>query len=433
MVSSKEAGISLSFLGGCGEVGRIGIKLKVGERTLLLDYGVSLEEGAPKFPAHVRPRELLGAVLSHAHLDHSGALPLLYSSGFRIPVYTTSLTARLSLLLLEDFLKVSGYYLPFEDREIKCFFSSVSPLRYEQQLELPGEIVIELIEAGHIPGSAMTLIKTPELNILYTGDFNLVETQLLRAAALDSINFANVDVVIMEATYADVEHPERRSLEKEFVEECTEVIESGGVVLVPAFAVGRSQEILCVLRRYDFGYRVTIDGMARQASKIILRHPNFVKDYELFRNALMRARWINSWLERRKAASTPGVIITPAGMLKGGAALYYLQRIYKDPKNAIFLVSYQIEGTPGRVLLDTGKFPFGDVLEEVKARVKWFDFSAHCGRRELLEFIKRLSSGTRLFMIHGEQEGIAKLALEVSENYDLEVIIPKEGEEYVLS
>ncbi len=429
MVSYEKNNIRLSFLGGCGEVGRVAIKIELKDKALLLDYGVALSEDGPKFPYHVRPREITSIVLSHAHLDHSGALPYLFSSGISIPIYTTSLTAKLSRLLLDDFLHISGYHLPFEEQEIKLCLNSVRAIRYSRSITIE-DVSIRAINAGHIPGSIMTLIETPRSNILFTGDFNLVKTQLLNPATLSKVDFSKIDIVIMESTYANVDHPERQKLEKEFVEKCREVVDRGGIVLVPAFAVGRSQEILCVLRRYNFEYPIVLDGMARQASRILLSFPEFVRDYKLFKSALSYATWITGWSERRRALKSPGVIVTPAGMLKGGAALYYLYKIYKDPRNAVFLVSYQIEGTPGRELLETHKFRFKDTLEEVKAEVKWFDFSAHCGRKELFKFLSLLKPGTKVFIIHGEQEAIKQFAMDINETFDLEVIVPKMGATY---
>jgi len=434
MVSSKKNDIRLSFLGGCGEVGRIGIKLELsGGKSLLLDYGVSLSgEDMPVFPGHVRPKDLRSVFLSHAHLDHSGALPLLFSGEVKVPVYTTSLTARLSYLLLEDFLHISGYNLPFERREVNVLMKNIKAVNYGQETMMGKDVTVRLIDAGHIPGSAMILVKSPEANILFTGDFNLVETQLLNAARISDINLSEVDVVVMETTYANIDHPDRRDLEKEFVESCREVVDKGGIVLIPAFAVGRSQEILCVLRRYDFEYPMTLDGMARHTSKILLNYPEFVRNQKLLREALSRAKWITNWAERRRALKNPGVIVSPAGMLKGGAALYYLQKIYKNPQNAVFLVSYQIEGTPGRMLLETGKFKFNGSLEEVKAQVKWFDFSAHSGHKELMRFLSMLSPETTVFLIHGELDAAKKLASEAEETLELKVILPEEGRVYHL-
>lgn len=170
--------------------------------------------------------------------------------------------------------------------------------------------------------------------------------------------------------------------------------------------------------------------MAREASRIILKYPNYLRDYELVKRAHENAIWVKSPKDRKRALKEPGVIVSPAGMLKGGAALYYLQKIYKDKRNAIFLVSYQIPGTPGRYLLDTHCFKFEGREERVKAEVYWFDFSSHCGDRQLREFLSKLSPETKVFLIHGEEESIAKFVESMKQTSELEIMIPKMGECY---
>jgi len=425
----EQSSIRIKFLGGCGEVGRVGVLIESPKgNKLLLDYGVSLTDEKPLFPESIAPKELCAIFLSHAHLDHSGALPLIYTSR-RVPLYTTTLTAKFSRLLIEDMLRLSGYYIPYEMADVKTMMRSVVPVKYGEEIVIAEDICLKVINAGHIPGSAMALLEVGDYTILFTSDFNLIETQLLPPADLGSLDLKRVDMVIMESTYATTEHPERKQCEKLFISSIIEVMEEGGIALVPAFSVGRSQEILCILERYSFGYPITLDGMARVASKILLDHLEFVKDKELLKRALSNARWVMTRGDRRRALKSSGVIVSPAGMLKGGAALYYLQRIYKDRRNAIFLVSYQIPGTPGRYLLETGKFKFNDKEEKVKAKVAWFDFSSHSGRKELLEFASMLGSGVKLILIHGEHEGSKALAEELSELYDLDTYVPRMGEE----
>ncbi|RLF16475.1 MAG: MBL fold metallo-hydrolase [Thermoprotei archaeon] len=430
MVAYNKDDITLRFLGGCKEVGRMAILIEDGKgNRALLDYGVSFTDDKPLFPVHVRPRDVNFIVLTHAHLDHSGGLPLLYSGQMKIPILTTEMSIKLSSLLWFDFIRIARHNLPFEEVEAKIAEKNVKSMYYNEELEV-NSFSIKLIDAGHIPGSACVLIEVNDKKILYTGDFNIIETQLLRPAQLDQINFKELDAVIMETTYANVDHPDRRELEKEFVDEAREVIERGGIVLVPAFAVGRSQEIICILKKYGFEHPVVLDGMARIASKLILEGPQYLRDYKFVKDALSSVKWVMRREDRRKALKRPSLIVTPAGMLKGGAALYYLKKIYKDPKNAIFLVSYQIPGTPGRQLLDTGTIPIDGKPEKVEAKVKWFDFSAHCGRKELIEVISKLEPGTKLFLVHGEEEAIREFMVYVRDNFDLEVINPEVGATY---
>ena len=430
MIAYNKDSITLRFLGGCKEVGRVAILVEREDgHKCLLDYGVSFTDDKPLFPEHIRPKDIDFIALTHAHLDHSGGLPLFYSGQVKPMIVSTSMSAKLSSLLWFDFIRISRHNLPFEEVEAKEAENNVFKVEYNKEVQ-KGPFTIKLINAGHIPGSASILVEVNDKKILYTGDFNTIETQLLRPAELDNIDFKELDAVIMETTYANVDHPDRRELEKEFVESARDVLDRGGIVLVPAFAVGRSQEIICILKRYNFEYPIILDGMARIASKLILEEPYYLKNYKFIKNALTSVKWVMRREDRRKALKSPSLIVTPAGMLKGGAALYYLKRIYNDPKNAIFLVSYQIPGTPGRQLLDSGTISLNGRPEKVQAQIKWFDFSAHCGRKELLEFVSKLEPETKLFLIHGEPDAITEFISQVKERYEIDVLNPDVGSVY---
>ena len=162
---------------------------------------------------------------------------------------------------------------------------------------------IKLFNAGHTPGSAQALIEADGKRFLYTGDFNLEETKLLPAASMD---YGDLDAIVMESTYANQEHTPRLELERMFVEACTEVVEKGGTVLVPSFGVGRAQEIACVLSANHFEYPITLDGMAREASRVIMNYKEFLKDPRLFMNAMHSADWVDGWRDRRRALKSPG-------------------------------------------------------------------------------------------------------------------------------
>ncbi|MEM3969274.1 MAG: MBL fold metallo-hydrolase, partial [Thermofilum sp.] len=160
------ADVNLKFLGGAREVGRSAILLGIEEKQLLLDYGVSIEGEEPQFPLPVPPKRLDAVAVSHAHLDHSGAVPLLYVSR-SIPFISTPLTATLSDLLIRDFMKLSKYYIPYEIVEVEKMLDNLVSLNYGEYFEV-NDISIKMIDAGHIPGSSMIQIESPSLNILYT-------------------------------------------------------------------------------------------------------------------------------------------------------------------------------------------------------------------------------------------------------------------------
>ena len=242
------------------------------------------------------------------------------------------------------------------------------------------------------------------------------------------MDYGDLDAVIMESTYADEDHTERPELEKAFVEAVTEVVELGGIALVPAFGVGRSQEIATVLAANHFEYPMVLDGMAREASRIIMNYKEFLRDPKLFMDAMHSMDWVEGWRDRRRALKNPGVIISTAGMLKGGPAAFYISKLGKKASNAIFLVSYQIPGTPGRELLEKGICTIDGKIRKIKARYQHFDFSSHCGASQLKEAIRRLGGKPKVFVVHGAEGNCELLAEWARSELGLDACAPKTGE-----
>ena len=414
--------LQIRFLGGTHEVGRIAIAVKTEKTQIMLDYGVMLNH-EPGFPMHMPPKDLDAIILTHSHLDHSGAIPIFYIHGKK-PLYTNKLNLELSHLLISDFIHLSSYYLPFEYLELRSMMKSNKALDFNVE-ETVGDITFQLVNAGHVPGSASILVEAEGKKILYTGDFNTVDTRLLEGAKME---YDDLDALIIESTYADEDHTERLELEKRLVDEITEVVERGGIVLIPAFGVGRSQEIACVLAAHHFEYPVTIDGMAREAGRIMMNYKEFLRDPKLFMDAMHSANWVEGWRDRRKATKKAGVIISPAGMLKGGPAVFYISKIGKKANNAVFLVSYQIPGTPGRELLEKGVCLIDGKIRKVKARVEHFDFSSHCGASQLKEFVKKLGGNPKVFVVHGAEGNCDLFAKWIKKEVGFEAFAPHTGD-----
>ncbi|MGA2309086.1 MAG: MBL fold metallo-hydrolase [Candidatus Bathyarchaeia archaeon] len=414
--------LQVGFLGGTREVGRIAISVKTEKTQILMDYGAMLDH-EPGFPMHVPPKDVDAIVLSHSHLDHSGAIPIFYMQGKK-PLYTNRVSAELNQLLISDFIHLSSYYLPFEYLELKSMTQNSRHVDFNVEQRV-GDIAFQFRNAGHIPGSVQTLVEAEGKRLLYTGDFNIVDTRLLEGAKMD---YQDLDAVIIESTYANEEHTERQELEKRFVDTCSDVVEKGGTVLVPAFGVGRSQELVCVLAAHHFEYPVTLDGMAREVSRVMMNYPQFLRDGRTFADAVHSSNWVEGWRDRRRAARMPGVIISPAGMLKGGPAMFYISKIGKKSDNAVFLVSYQIPGTPGKELMEKGLCVIDGKMRKVKAQVQHFDFSSHCGAGELREALRRLGGKPKVYVVHGAEGNCELLAKWAKNELGLEAVAPKTGD-----
>ncbi|MCX8150608.1 MAG: MBL fold metallo-hydrolase [Candidatus Bathyarchaeota archaeon] len=414
----------IGFLGGTREVGRIGITVKSEKTQYLLDYGVMLER-QPGFPMHIPPKDVDAIILTHSHLDHSGAVPIFYIEGKR-PLYTNKLNLELTQLLIQDFIHLSGYYLPFEYIELKTMLRCNKHVDYGVP-EKVGDMEFQLLNAGHTPGSSSVLVEGDGKKVLFTGDFNTEDSKLLTGA---KIAFDDLDAVIIESTYANEDHTPRLELEKRFVDACTDVVDKGGVVLLPAFGVGRAQEIAAVLHAHHFEHPVILDGMAREASRVILNGKEFLRDPKLFVDTMHSVEWVEGWRDRRKAIRTPSVIISPAGMLKGGPSQFYISKVGKKANNAVFLVSYQIPGTPGRELLEKGICTIDGKVRKIKATVKHFDFSSHCGATQLKEFLRKVGDKPKVFAVHGDSGNCERLVAWAKSELDLEAVAPRTGESF---
>ena len=415
--------MKIRFLGACQEVGRSAFAVSVGSKYLVLDYGVMVNHHVG-FPMHIPPKEVEAIVLTHAHLDHVGSAPIFYIHG-GVPLYGVQPTFTLTSLIIKDFLKLSGYYAPYEFMDLQTMLKHQRELQYHQSIDV-GDASLTLVNAGHIPGSAQALITSEGKRLLYTGDFNRQPTRLVDGA--DPGNYKDLDAIIIEGTYATEDHPMRDGLEKEFVEKVTEVDEGGGTVLVPAFGVGRSQELLSVLSAYHFEHPVFVDGMALDAMEMLLKYPSSLRDSSVFERASKMAHWVDGWNDRRRAAKTAGVIISPAGMLKGGASVFYMENVAAKKQNAVFMVSFQVPGSPGRILLERKKFVIHGKARPVDARVERFDFSSHGGRRELELTLSDLDKKTKVFIVHGAEGNCKKLADWASKEQGLDAKAPKTGD-----
>ena len=415
--------MKITILGSGKEVGRSGFLVTSNNTNVLLDYGVMLKR-EPSFPIHVRPKDISTVVLTHAHLDHSGYIPSLFLSSSNISVLGTNPTFELSELLIDDMLKISGFYLPFEYADLKNMLSHSRTLEYKEK-NLLNNMEITLYESGHIIGGSSILLESEGKHIFYTGDINKRGSKLLRPADLD---LPEVDILIIESTYSQTEQAPREESEKNLLQFAYDVVERGGTLFIPAFSVERAQEIACVLKANNFKHKISMDGMALKANEIMLRNLSFLRDPEGFKKIISEIEWVKGWYRRKHLIKEPGVIISPAGMLVGGTALFYLQEIAKNSNNGIALVSYQGKGTPGRLLLEKGLVSYNGKTKKSLADVKHYEFSGHSSRTELFEIISKIKGNPRVLTVHGDDMSCTKFACEIKEKYGFDAIAPDNGQ-----
>ncbi len=414
--------MDVRVLGAAGEVGRSGFLVDCNGTNLLLDYGVMFGRrgSPPQYPLHVKPRDVDSIIITHAHLDHSGYVPSMFISG-KTNVYATPPTLDLSKLLIEDMLKIEKSAHPFDLPEVSNMLKSSREIGYKEKVTR-GDASFELRESGHVIGGSTVLVESGGKKLFYTGDVHVNGSRMLREADLD---VGEIDLLITESTYSQTNQMPREESEAMLVEFANEVMDRKGTLFIPSFSVERSQEIACVLRNADFKHKIIMDGMALKVNRIMLRYPEYLRDSKVFSDAIGRSVSIQSQRERKRALSEPCVVISPAGMLVGGNAVYYLQELAFDERNGIALVSYQGEGTPGKKLLDTGKVETRGKDLKVAAQVKQFQFSGHSDRTELFEMMKKIKGNPKVLTVHGDRDSCSKFAEEITEQFGFEAHAPK--------
>ena len=414
--------MQVKVLGAAQEVGRSAFQVNCDGANFLLDYGILLGK-EPQYPMHVKPRDIDAVVITHAHLDHSGYVPSLFVNG-KNDVYATPPTLDLSRLLIEDMLRLQKNFFPFEMPEVVNMIKHSKEIAYREKIK-KGKASFELRESGHIVGGGAVIVESENKRLYYTGDINPKGSRMVREADFD---FDEIDLLIMESTYSQTEQTPRSETEEEFMEFVYEVLDRKGILFVPAFSVERSQEIACVLKNAKFKHKVIMDGMAVKVNEIMLRYPEYLRDPKVFADSIHQAIWIKGERERKDALKEPCVVISPAGMLVGGSAIYYLQQLALDKKNGIAMVSYQGEGTPGRKLLETGKVNVRGRDVKTEADVKQFEFSGHADRKDLFEVVKKIKGNPKILTIHGDRDSCTKFADEIHERFGFDAYAPKAGE-----
>ena len=412
--------VKLHCLGGGHEVGRNSFLVETKSAKLTLDAGLKVESG--ELP--LMPKTKVDACfVTHGHLDHLGSAPVLHRRTLS-KFYMTPPTFDFSDLLLHDSIKVAKIkerVAHFQPADILRMARLTSKINYGDEIKLSHDCKVEVWDAGHIPGSAMFLLTVEGKKILYTGDFKLEPVKLVSGARCQA---ENVDLAIMECTYSSREHPNRKEEEKKLFATIKETLENGGTALLPSFAV-RAPELLMILQEFGAKWPVYLDGMAKSATEITLKYPEYIRDFKALRSAIEMAIPLYENQERNNALKDPCIIVTTGGAMEGGPIVHYMKQLYASEKSSIIFTGYQIPKTAGRYLLDTGRYIVGALDFKVKMKIHSFDFSSHAGRTELIKFIQKLRP-KKIAAIHGDYAD--KFATEMKGRFGIEAVAPKIGE-----
>ncbi len=443
---AQKSEVSLFTLGGFRQVGRSCMLLTTSESKILIDCGIN--PGA-KSPSESFPRldwinftldDLDAVVISHAHFDHTGFLPALCKYGYKGPIYCTEPTLPMMNLIQLDAIKVAsaqGKLPMYSDRDVKQIMKQAITLQYGTVTDISPDIKLVFANAGHILGSSLCHfhIGTGDHNFVYTADLKYGKSTLFEAA---SWNFPRVETLLIESTYGAKEdiQPSRHEVESAFINIINNTLADGGKVLIPIPAVGRAQEIMMVIDHYMKSGQmveapVFTEGMISEASAIHEAYPEYLarelrqKILETDDNPFDSEYFTN--IEHHDAREeplrdgSPCIIMATSGMLEGGPVLEYLRNIAPYKNNKILFVSYQVNGTLGRRILD-GSRQVSLIGKEGKIEVvnincgveKLDGFSGHSDYNQLLSYVHKLGPKLRRVLVnHGERKKSENLSMSI--------------------
>ncbi|MBS3068458.1 MBL fold metallo-hydrolase [Candidatus Micrarchaeota archaeon] len=409
--------IKLHCFGASNEVGRSAFILKT-DKSVLIDYGIKLfgKDGKPEYPLDLDQR-IDAALLSHAHLDHSGFIPNLYKFS-KVRWYATPPTRELCELLWKDSMKIMGDELPYRINHFNRALKYWTPVMYGQNMRM-GQTDFRFLDAGHIAGSMMIEAQFNRKKIIYTGDFKMEETRLHKGAR--PIEDANA--VIIDSTYAKKEHPSRKEAEKKIADEISETLKAGGSILFPAFSLGRTQELIRIVRAYHKDVDIFVDGMGRAMCEIYMKYPRYIKEPNEFRAAVRSSYFVRGPNDRKKATRDPAVIISSAGMMEGGPVLGYLMNL--NSQSRIVFTGYVVEGTNGWKLQNEGYVTIEGQDMDVDLPIENVDLSAHAGRSDILNFIK-WANPDKVVIVHSD--AAKDFERELKEDFGYDAVAPEIGD-----
>src|SRR5215212_6087213 len=456
--SASREEVMLFCLGGVKQVGRSCFVVVTPETKVMLDCGINPGEmsGLDAYPRldwfNFDLDDLDAVVISHAHIDHQGFLPTLFKYGYRGPVYCTEPTLPLMILLQTDSVKIAnsnGTYLPYSARDVNEVIKHCITLPYGKPTDISPDVTITLNNAGHIMGSATVHLNISGAhNILYSGDYKYARTQLLDSAVS---MYPRVETLITESTYGNTTDvmPDQQSVYRGFTDSINKTLMDGGKVLLPVPAVGRAQEIMLVMAKEMKEGRliespIYIEGMISEASAIHMSYAHYLgsdvrKSVSQGINPFQSEYFtvISGYGKRDDILNdeNPAIVMATSGMLEGGPSVEYFKELAPNPKNKIMFVSYQINGTLGRRVLDGAMSEVSMMDKSSKVKVvpvrcqtqKIDGFSGHSDFNQILNFVSRIRP-KRVLVNHGEKSKSENVASAIYSRLKVRSSVPDNRE-----
>ncbi|MBE6068580.1 MAG: MBL fold metallo-hydrolase [Clostridium lundense] len=446
--------MELSFLGGAYEVGASSILININGKNILLDSGIrqgAAKDPLPDFRTIQEKGGIDAIIISHAHMDHTGSLPIISKEYPNAKIYMNNMTKDLVRVLLYDSLKIMNNReaeIPlYAELDMKNMLDRVFTINYEVEFPMFDDLTVTFYNAGHIAGASLVYIKSEEGALFYSGDFSLFPQRTVEGAKVPKLR---PDAAIFESTYGDKLHSNRELEEERLIKVVNQCAANKGKMLIPAFALGRAQEIILILKKaINKGQlkkiSIYVDGMIRNINSAYKQNPLYLKNslgkkilrgIEPFYDDYIKP--IENPDEREEILKKDDaiVIISSSGMLTGGPSLAYAEKIASMKNGYIIITGYQDEESPGRKLLNLLEdLPEDRALEinsrsiPVKCSIEKVGLSAHGDKSEIKALINMLAP-KNVFLVHGNGEIIENLGRELIPEIRSNVFIPKLGDSY---
>jgi KH/beta-lactamase-domain protein len=455
--------VRITTLGCCREVGRASFILSTAETRVLVDCGdkPGAEGEVPylQVPEAAPLNSIDAVVLTHAHLDHSALIPLLFKYGYDGPIYCTEPTRDLMGLLSLDYLDVAvkeGRTPPYESEMVREAIKHTVPLEYGDVTDIAPDVKLTFHNAGHILGSAVSHFHIGDglYNVAFSGDIHYEDTRLFNGAVND---FPRVETLVLESTYGGRNdyQTDQEDSERNLLRIINETHEQDGTVVIPSFAVGRSQEIMLVLEEAMRSGKIPempvhLDGMIWEATAIHTTYPEYLRDdlrdriFHEDENPFLAEEFnhIDAGEDERQAVADddPSIILSTSGMVTGGPIMSWLRHLGPDPDSTLVFVGYQAQGTLGRRIQngwdeipinDRERGGRGNTLS-LNMDVETVDgFSGHADRQGLENFVKTMNPRPeKVLCVHGDERSVQDLSSALYHDYNMRTFAPKNLETF---